>query len=69
MEKVSRFLEVHPDPLPRSQIEESVVGKAQYVRTAIDTLVAEGFATEFSGPRNARLVRLERAFRETEEAA
>ena len=68
MVKVSRFLEQHQEPQSRNQIEQAVGGKAQYVRIAIDALIAEGFATEFSGARGARLVRLERAFRETEEA-
>jgi hypothetical protein len=67
MEKVSRYLEVHPDACSRNQIEEAKLGKREYVRVAIDRLVVEGYATEFEGPRRARLVRLERAFREDEE--
>jgi hypothetical protein len=64
MEKVSRFLEVRPDEQSRNQIEKGVPGKADYVRIAIDRLISEGYAVEFSGVRGARLVRLERAFRE-----
>jgi hypothetical protein len=39
-----------------------VPGEAEYVRIAIDRLIAEGYATEFERPRRARLVRLERPF-------
>jgi hypothetical protein len=41
-----------------------VTGKAEYVRLAIDTLVLEGYVVEFAGSNRARLVKLERAFRE-----
>jgi hypothetical protein len=70
MEKVSRFLERNEEQPPsRNQIESEKLGKAEYVRVAIDRLVEEGFATEFSGARGARLVRTERPFRESEEDA
>jgi hypothetical protein len=68
MEKVSRYLELQSDATSRNQIEAMKLGKAEYVRVAIDRLVVEGFATEFDGPRRARLVRLERRFREDEDA-
>jgi hypothetical protein len=64
MEKVSRYLELHAEPRSRNEIETNVTGKAEYVRLAIDTLVSEGYALEFPGENRARLVRLERAFRE-----
>ena len=67
MEKVSRLLELHSEPQSRNQIESAKLGKAEYVRVALSRLVEEGFASEFSGARGARLVRLERAFRESEE--
>jgi hypothetical protein len=62
MEKVSRFLEHRVKPQPRKQIEDGVMGKRDYVRKAINQLIEEGFATEFEGPRGARLVELVRAF-------
>jgi hypothetical protein len=68
MEKVSRQLEVHSEPQSRNQIESAKLGKTAYVRVAIDRLVEEGYATEFSGSRGARLVRLDRAFRDDNEA-
>jgi hypothetical protein len=68
MSKVSWFLQARWDePQSRNQIEDAKLGKREYVRVAIDCLIGEGFASEFEGPRNARLVRLDRPF--TEEAA
>jgi len=64
MEKVSRYLERHDEPQSRNEIETSVTGKAEYVRLAIDTLVSDDYAVEFPGENRARLVKLERAFRE-----
>jgi hypothetical protein len=67
MEKVLRFLELREDAQSRTQIVEGVSGKTEYVRVAIDTLIREGYATEFEGARGARLVRLERAFSEADD--
>jgi AAA domain len=69
MEKVSRYLEVANEPRSRNQIEQDVTGKGEYVRQAIDVLVLEGFAVELKGEHRARLVKLIRAFRETDEWA
>jgi hypothetical protein len=55
------------EPRSRTQLVAEVKGKTDYVRLAIDRLVAEGFAEEIPGDRGARLVRLERPFRETDE--
>lgn len=68
MERVSRQLELRGgEATSRNQIETEVKGRAKYVRQAIDRLVVEGFAAEFDGPRNARMLRLERMFREHED--
>ena len=67
MERVSRYLELQREPCSRNEIEDMKLGKREYVRVAIDRLVAEGFATEFEGARGARLTRLERPFREDDE--
>ena len=70
MAKVSRYLELHGDESPsRNQIEQGVQGKGEYVRIAIDRLIEEGYAAGFSGPRGAKLVRLERPFAEDDEPA
>jgi hypothetical protein len=67
MERVSRYLEVQAEPPTRTQINDHVSGKGEYVRVAIDRLIEEGYATEFDGPNRSRPVRLERAFREDED--
>jgi GNAT superfamily N-acetyltransferase len=56
MERVSRYLEQQSEPISRTAIEEAVTGKVVYVRIAIDCLVRDGFASETSGARGARLV-------------
>jgi hypothetical protein len=68
MEKVSRYLETHASPRSRNQIEADVKGKRDYLRDAIDQLIAEGFAVEVEGKHRARLVQLVRPFVESEAA-
>jgi AAA domain len=68
MEKVSRYVEgLAYDPPPRSQIEQNVEGKGEYVRKAIDCLIEEGYAAELAGQRGARLVESHRPYREGDE--
>jgi len=70
MERISRFLERHQDPVSRNAIEKDVEGKATAKRTAIDRLIVEGYATESEGARGARLVQLLRPYSEdTNESA
>jgi hypothetical protein len=64
MRKVSVYLYGADEPCTRTQIEKGVKGKATGVRQAIDVLVAEGYATEVSGDRGARLVKHQRLFTE-----
>lgn len=64
MEKVSRFLEMQPEPVPRNTVEKASLGKTDYVRVALDTLTDEGYIVETKGPNRMRLVELERAYRE-----
>jgi hypothetical protein len=66
MEKVSRYLETQAHPVPRREIEKAITGKAQFVRIAIDALVAEGYAGETSGPNNSRIVAPKKAFRDNQ---
>jgi hypothetical protein len=66
MERISHYLEGLPEPPSRNQIEKEVSGKAEGLRTAIDRLIYERFATQFDGPNRSKLVRLERAFRHDE---
>jgi hypothetical protein len=67
MEKVSRHLELRGEPVSRNQIEKDVSGRGEYLRAAIDRLIAEDYANEIDGARGARLVELVRAFREGEQ--
>jgi hypothetical protein len=67
MERVSRHLEVRGEPDSQTQIEEKVRGKAVHLRAAMDRLRAEGYVVELEGPRGM-LLRLERPFREAEDA-
>lgn len=67
MQNVSRYLFATSEPCSRNQIENDVKGKSAYVRQAIDTLVAEGYANEVVGDRGARLVKHLRLFNEDDE--
>jgi hypothetical protein len=62
MEKVSRFLEGQTEPVSRKTIETNVTGKAEYVRAAMDALVADGYALEEDGPRKSRLLTVHKPF-------
>jgi hypothetical protein len=64
MEKVSRWLELQPEPVSRNAVEKASLGKGEYVRIALDLLTDEGYIVESEGPRRARLVAVERAYRE-----
>jgi hypothetical protein len=56
MEKISRWLAHQGEPVSRNTIERAGLGKkAQYVRKAIDALVAGGYITETGGARGARM--------------
>jgi hypothetical protein len=63
MERVSRYLEPQPEPVSRTVVENSVSGRATWVRTALDILLTEGFACETEGPRKARLVASAKPYR------
>jgi hypothetical protein len=62
MLKASRFLERQSGPVSQNAVEQHVGGKRDYLRQAIDELVAGGFAIETSGPRRARLLTSVRQF-------
>jgi hypothetical protein len=62
MERVARFLEHHVEPASRRQIEDGVTGKRDYIRQAIDALVADGYATEHEGSRGSRLYQLTKPY-------
>lgn len=64
MERISHWLQLQTEPVPRKAVEDGVKGKSnQAKKTAIDVLVREGFATETTGPRGAKLVQHVRVYK------
>lgn len=66
MERVSRYLELQSGAVSQTAVEQAVTGKVKYLRVATDHLVREGYVTEASGPRGARLLLSVEAFREAD---
>ena len=66
MEKVSRYLEKHPDAA-KGSVETGVGGKAEYVRSALDLLVDEGFVSRTPGAHGALIHNVEKPYREAED--
>ena len=56
MERVSSWLQGQDEPATFTKIKESVDGTDSYIATATEFLIDEGYATEESGSRGARLV-------------
>jgi hypothetical protein len=69
MEKVSLYLEEQADAVTRNTIEKNVRGTGQYVRDAIDALIADEYVEESAGPRRSRLVRSLKPYRESTASA
>jgi hypothetical protein len=71
MEKVSLYVAAHVDEEPpsRNAVEEHVTGKRDFVRQAINVLVGEKYLAEEEGPRNARLLRSLKPYREANDHA
>jgi hypothetical protein len=69
MERVSRYLEAQTEPVSRTHVEENVKGKGEYVRAAIDRLLAEDHATEHPGERRARLIATSTPYRQDTDPA
>ncbi|CAL8975439.1 hypothetical protein TESS_TESS_00849 [Tessaracoccus sp. O5.2] len=67
MQKVSKELEDAPTPLSLTQIEKRVFGNTAHIRTAAACLVSEGFAAIEDGPRNSKLHRMVKPYRERED--
>lgn len=66
MERVSRWLEIHPGA-SRKAVEDSVTGKHAWVRRALQLLVDDGHATVECGPRGAHLHRIVKPYRTDEQ--
>lgn len=54
MERVSRYLETHPEGVSSRNIDDAVTGKASAVRLARDLLVTEGYAVKQPAPARGR---------------
>lgn len=67
MQKVSTYLELHPGAATGKEIEESVTGNAKALRTAIQTLIEDGYVRAEKGVKNATLHTSLRPYREADE--
>ncbi len=67
MEKISRQLERETEPLSTKQIEEIKLGKAEYVRKALEELVEDDYLARQDGARGARLYTTIRPYREADQ--
>lgn len=68
MEKISRFLEMcNGQPQSGKAIEDAIRGKATHVRSALGTLVREGYVSTSDGPRRATLHTLEGVYRQADD--
>ncbi len=66
MEKVSKYVEYNPG-LTRNGITGAKLGKTDYVRLALDLLIAEGYVHAESGPNRSQTHRSLKPYREDEE--
>jgi hypothetical protein len=70
MEKVSLYVEsCNSDRPSRNALEQAVTGKRDYVRMAVDLLLHDGYLNVDEGPRNARLLRSVKPYREADDAS
>lgn len=67
MEEVSRYLEKQDEPVTKDNVRGAIGRNKGYVTQALDTLVAEGFASEEAGKRNAKLISSVKAYRQDED--
>lgn len=66
MEKVSRHLENQADVISLKNITDAITGRTTFVIKAVERLAAEGYASEETGPRNARLFAILTPYRDDE---
>lgn len=67
MERVSRSLEAHTEPVSFNGVCERVEGKRAHIRTAVDALIRKGHVATAQGSRGATLHTLIRPYRENGE--
>lgn len=66
MERVSRYLEMCPEPASKHSVKVAVSGKAEFVRRALDQLVDDEYVTRSVGVRNTLLHEIARPYREVQ---
>lgn len=64
MQRISEYLETCGDAVSMRAIEAVITGKSQHIRKAAERLIAEGYVTTESGPRNATMHLSARPYRE-----
>jgi hypothetical protein len=70
MEKVSIYVERCVDPPSRNQVEKGITGKnTNAKRLAMDVLIREGHLAADDGPRSAKLLRVVRPYRQSDDPA
>ena len=63
MEKVSRYLERHHDGANRTAVYAAVEGKRDYLIVSVDSLIADGYATETVPGKKGTPIRSTKPFR------
>jgi AAA domain len=66
MEEVSSFLATCEEPVSRNEVERNVTGKAATIRTAIDALVEDGYASQQDGKGKTKLIGFVQEYRKTD---
>jgi 5S rRNA maturation endonuclease (ribonuclease M5) len=68
MERASRYVEACEEPPSKNQVEKAIHGKSSdHKRQAVDILIRDGYFAVEPGPRNAKLLRSVRPYRELDE--
>jgi hypothetical protein len=67
MERVSRYLESHPEGATGNRVKENVTGKKEWVGYALDRLADEGYVTREPAPRNGQTHKSIRPYRKISE--
>jgi hypothetical protein len=68
MEAISRFLEAQTEAVTRDTVLQSITGKSQDLRAALDALIEEGYVREDLAARNGRPCTSIRPYREEDES-
>jgi hypothetical protein len=67
MERVSRYLESHPEGATGNRVKENVTGKKEWVGYALNRLADEGYITREPAPRNGQIHKSAKPYRKISE--